>query len=396
MKKKVISLMVATVIMALGTFTANAFAATDEESSGFEGAKSAVMTSLQNAESVSAPSDEYLILYTKTGNKLGYLLPLEENGSSSGYAVIIAKDGVYQTLTISEGELSAETVSILKSKEMNGKIIYDFPFNFLVTEDNGKNMILTENNALVAAEDLDAVMNASEHSVDLDQYMSSLTMQKVQPTADMEIARLRNWQKGSFVNVGAHYYGGYQDWLHSKLSGSRQVTQFYADRACGVAAANNVAIYLSQNMSGKANLYNRGTPLSVASCTENMRDIYDYITPAVWGIPTIDTLKSKFEEFAAARGVSVTGHRSTDGWSKDTVLQYIGGGLIADTPVLLLTWNTPVAELGTHWVTITRIYKESSLGANFMTTSNWGEMKTYNFDAWFDAGSIYQGVIYFQ
>ena len=31
-----------------------------------------------------------------------------------------------------------------------------------------------------------------------------------------------------------------------------------------------------------------------------------------------------------------------------------------------------------------------------MTTSNWGSMKTYNFDTWFDAGSIYQGVIYFK
>ena len=101
-----------------------------------------------------------------------------------------------------------------------------------------------------------------------------------------------------------------------------------------------------------------------------MRDIYDYITPAVWGIPDINTLKSKFESFASSRGVSLTGYKSSNGWNKTTVIQYT-------------------------WVTITRLFKDTT-GANLMTTSNWGSMKTYNFDTWFDAGSIYQGVIYFK
>ena len=134
---------------------------------------------------------------------------------------------------------------------------------------------------------------------------------------------------------------------------------------------------------------------TIANCTENMRDIYDYITPAVWGIPDINTLKSKFESFASSRGVSLTGYKSSNGWNKTTVIQYISGGLNANSPVLLLTWNTPISELSQHWVTITRLFKDTT-GANLMTTSNWGSMKTYNFDTWFDAGSIYQGVIYFK
>ena len=392
MKKRILSSIAATLMASSVLFT-TAFAAQDEGNGNDIEMRVAVSNSLQNAGNSDTLAEEYLPLYTKAGTKLGYLIPLEREGMCNGYIISMVKDNMYQTLTIAEGPVNADTVAILKDSMNNGNIIYDFPFNFYIYGDDNEPLVLTDNNRLLQVEDMEAVCYNDDHSVDLDQYMYLLCSDNIQPVADIEIASLTKWQQGSFVNVGS-YYGGYQDWLHSQLSGARQVSQSYADRACGVAAANNVAIYLAQNMSGKSNLYNKGS-LTIANCTENMRDIYDYITPAVWGIPDINTLKSKFESFASSRGVSLPGSKSSNGWNKTTVIQYISGGLNANSPVLLLTWNTPISELSQHWVTITRLFKDTT-GANLMTTSNWGSMKTYNFDTWFDAGSIYQGVIYFK
>ncbi len=257
MKKRILSSIAATLMASSVLFT-TAFAAQDEGNGNDIEMRVAVSNSLQNAGNSDTLAEEYLPLYTKAGTKLGYLIPLEREGMCNGYIISMVKDNMYQTLTIAEGPVNADTVAILKDSMNNGNIIYDFPFNFYIYGDDNEPLVLTDNNRLLQVEDMEAVCYNDDHSVDLDQYMYLLCSDNIQPVADIEIASLTKWQQGSFVNVGS-YYGGYQDWLHSQLSGARQVSQFYADRACGVAAANNVAIYLAQNMSGKSNLYNKGS-----------------------------------------------------------------------------------------------------------------------------------------
>lgn len=65
-----------------------------------------------------------------------------------------------------------------------------------------------------------------------------------------------------------------------------------------------------------------------------------------------------------------------------------------ECPVLLLTWNSPIADLSTHWVTVTRIYNNGS--ATKIVTSNWAEKQIYDFSTWVNGSSIYKGVIYFE
>lgn len=75
------------------------------------------------------------------------------------------------------------------------------------------------------------------------------------------------------------------------------------------------------------------------------------------------------------------------------VLNYMRTGLNAESPVLVLNWNSPIADLDWHWVTVTKIYGDNV--SMYMVTSNWGERETYDFNTWVNGSSVYKGTIYF-
>ena len=64
--------------------------------------------------------------------------------------------------------------------------------------------------------------------------------------------------------------------------------------------------------------------------------------------------------------------RSSSAWSEVNVRKYIATGLNKESPVLLLTWNSPIPDLEQHWVTVTRIYDAGS-GTKMVT---WLEKKS--------------------
>lgn len=174
---------------------------------------------------------------------------------------------------------------------------------------------------------------------------------------------------------------------------SEGISQFYADRSCGVTAAANMLCYMADNVSGMSDLYTQ-SGISKAQFNAFQRDVYDYLSPAIWGVPTLDALIDGVEDYATDQGVDLTATRSSASWTETNVRSYIAGGLNKESPVLLLTWNSPIADLSMHWVTITRIYDGGS-GVK-LVTSNWAEKQTYDFSTWVNGSSLYKGVIYFE
>ncbi len=183
---------------------------------------------------------------------------------------------------------------------------------------------------------------------------------------------------------------GDQDWLSDK----EYVSKYYSDRACGVTAAANVAQYMAAMISGKSNLY-QYSDVSKNNYTSFMNDIYQYLSPAVYGIPGIKTMQSGMQNYASSKGVSLSSVLSNESWSKENTISYIRDGLSQKCPVLMITWNSKIPNLETNWLTITNIYRTYG-GSNMFVCSNWGGRIEYNYDVWFDDyWGLYKGLLYF-
>ena len=210
-------------------------------------------------------------------------------------------------------------------------------------------------------------------------------------SADMTIyASLKNWDTGAFVPIsdsGGIYYGGYQGWLTDE-----NISKFWADRSCGLTAAANMFYYMAKNVSGMSALYTK-SDISKASFSAFQRQIYDHsLSPAVYGIPGSSTMKRKVENWASYRDVPLRGRQFKGTWNVANVRNYIIAGLNAERPVLLQSWNSPIPNLSWHWVTVTRIYRDS---ADKILTSNWGKKAVYDFETWCKSPGIYKSVLYF-
>lgn len=212
------------------------------------------------------------------------------------------------------------------------------------------------------------------------------------------LARLDRWKQKDFLALG-DYYGGYQDWLGADILGGKKIGPFYRNRACGVVAANNVAIYLALNSKDKEGLFPRKV-LTWENYIWNMRDLYDKIRPKWWGIPTLFSLAWRFQAFAKRRGIRLRPYYKKLAWfgtEEREVVNYLIDGLSHNSPVLLLTWNVSrpdLKDLKYHWVTITGLYRQG--GQYFILTSNWARPKTYNLSRWIQMPSLYKGLVYFR
>lgn len=212
------------------------------------------------------------------------------------------------------------------------------------------------------------------------------------------LAALSDWQQGEFVPVGRSY-GGYQGWLHTELPAEQAVAKFYADRACGVTAATNAFVYLKSHPLDRER-YGGKLCDGRKQFSEEMKAIYHYIRPQIWGIPLLRSLATGFCRFARSQGMTLTPRYYKLGWRKrkiTEIVEFIAEALHKNTPVLLLTWNVTDSELKdfrNHWMTITAIYEQG--GEYYIVTSNWGMQKIYSLSRWVNMHSLYRGLLYFE
>lgn len=190
------------------------------------------------------------------------------------------------------------------------------------------------------------------------------------------------------LHVAPSWHGGRQSWLYEK----GRLSKWTANRSCGLAALANVSLYLSRSREDCRHLY----PYEQAdeeNFTEVMRQIHRYLKPTPAGVFHIGMLSKGFRRYAAHAGVHLHENKANWRWTRENVSEYIKGGLLYDSPVLMLTWNTRVRELQNHWVIITGI--EADNGNIRIVTSNWGYKRVYSLDDWMNAYSLYRGLNYF-
>jgi hypothetical protein len=196
----------------------------------------------------------------------------------------------------------------------------------------------------------------------------------------------------SFARISdsdGEYYGGHQQWLSDYGFSS----QSYADSACGVVAASNMFYYMSKYVPGKSGLCSEAN-MDKAGFTAFVNKVCKYVMPSGMGIPFVRMLQSGIIAYADSNGVGLTCHVLTS-WGKESTINFIQDGLRHNSPVLMVTWNSTIPDLVWHWVTITKVYRDSGR-SNMLVTSNWGERKAYNFDRWHDdAWSLHRGLLYF-
>lgn len=195
--------------------------------------------------------------------------------------------------------------------------------------------------------------------------------------------RLCKFDKIAFV--GNKYYGGDQKWL----SEYNYTSKFWSDRSCGVTAAANVIHYITNSRNeGKLSF-------SVPEYTELMAELYTYIKPTVFGVPTIRKIKSGFKAFAKVYKLETDSCKYKGKWDVEQVWEYIKKAIEYDCPVFMITWNTKIRNLKNHWVTITGIIKTKS-GKRYIITSNWGKMELFDLEQWVISFSLNKGLLYFK
>lgn len=185
-----------------------------------------------------------------------------------------------------------------------------------------------------------------------------------------------------FVTIDRRYYGGDQDWL----SEEKQISKFWSDRACGVIAACNIFYYMSKPAEAE---------ITKKDFVDQAVLLYKFITPRVYGIPTVGVMKRGVRRYAKTQGMDVISYSLVKPKDLMETTEFIKGGLTKNSPILMLTWNTKLPNLIYHWVTITGYYMESN-NKHYITISNYGIRETISLDQWVQEKSIYKGLLYFQ
>lgn len=336
-------------------------------------------------------SSTWILLYDVELTPYAFFVPLYNQAEELvGYSVVSDINGINVVLATCEGSGASDYASyvIEASNECSrgDVIVYVFPDAFFVGSANTFDKINLSGNRI-------EVTNMSEYDAETT-YLLAENANEIYTEPQRAITyvygSLDNWDYGGFVPVsvtGGVYYGGYQGWLTDE-----GVSSFWADRACGLTAAANALHYMSQNVSGKSDLYTK-SGITKTQFSAFQKQLYDYcLSPAIWGIPNWSTLKSKVEEWADYRNVSLSGVEDNSTWNTTNVRNYIATGLNAERPVLLQTWNSPIENLSWHWVTVTRIYLDGTVK---ILTSNWAGKAEYDFATWCNSSSLYKSVLYF-
>ena len=331
---------------------------------------------------------DWLPLEDISGTEYAYFIPLKSGDTINGYSVVSHVGSSNKVLKTASGPVSSGlAVAIIRTASDNdvARIIYEFPSAFLAEKNNSYYKICTSGT-------LNPVNAEDYNKTNAAYFTSASEANQNQTREEITYGELDDCTVGSFIPIpasnGGYYYGGYQDWLTEQ-----GVSQFYANRSCGVTAAANVMYYMATHISGKSALYNQTGSLTKAKFNAFQRSVYDYLNPSIIGVPTLNSMINGVVDYAASRGVTLTPITSPASWTHSNVLNYMRTGLNAESPVLVLNWNSPIADLDWHWVTVTKIYGDNV--SMYMVTSNWGERETYDFNTWVNGSSVYKGTIYF-
>ena len=339
-------------------------------------------------------TSEWVKLYDVNLTPYAYFVPLlDENKKMVGYSVISDINGNNTILCTSEGFMSAQYAShiLLAAKDCKEGdcIVYAFPDAFFVKNTQGFLQICLSGEKIM-------VTDVTQFDAGTSELLSESVTERHSDTGEPGggiTGSLNKWDYHWFVPVseGSNvYYGGNQAWLTDE-----GVSSFWANRACGLTAAANAMYYMSKYVSGKTNLYTN-SGITKAHFSSFQKQLYDYcLSPAIWGIPDLSTMKLRVEQWAAYRNVSLSGVLNNSPWNVENVRRYIVNGLNRERPVLLQTWNSPIPELSWHWVTVIRLYYNTSSNTLKIVTSNWSSKVEYDFVSWCNGLSLYKSVIYF-
>ncbi len=191
-----------------------------------------------------------------------------------------------------------------------------------------------------------------------------------------------------FIPIENKYYGGYQEWLFTES----MTKKFWADRSCGVVAAAHSAYYLSRYHKKPLYCYK---DLSLKSFTLYLKEIFKFICPRVYGIPTVYHMKRGFTKFAHSKNIKVEAYEIDVKLPKQKIIELLKNALRDNYPVMMITWNSKNPCLRNHWITITGLYMDED-DNNFIVTSNWSERQVYNLDEWLKEKVLYKGLLYFK
>lgn len=182
-------------------------------------------------------------------------------------------------------------------------------------------------------------------------------------------------------------YGGQQSWLKTfKIK-----NQFWADRSCGVTAAANLIMYLSRTRKELSALY-RGT--TSEDFVGLMKELYPFLKPRVYGIPTLTKMRQGIQKYAYSRGIRLSFYMESWIWDVDEGSDFIIRMLELDRPVLLLTWNSSNREFRNHWITVTGMISKKE-GFD-LVASNWGRRRVYSYEEWIRDKALLRGAIAFE
>lgn len=340
-----------------------------------------------------ADRSEWLSLEDINGSDFAFFIPLKRGNVIGGYSVVSHIGGVPRVLKTAFGSASEGLAAAIILTESNGntnRIIYDFPDAFLAECDGKYYKICTTGDLELA--------NVREYGTITAEFFkeANQTSQKdadcqVQLREEITYAQLDDSAVGAFIPIpktGGYYYGGQQQWLTDE-----GVSQFYANRSCGVTAAANVLYYMATHVSGKSALYNQTGSLTKAKFSAFQKTIFNYLDPSIFGIPFESEMAVRVVNYAGARGVSLSAVNTPATWTQNSILTYMQTGLNAESPILVLNWNSPISGLTRHWVTVTKIYADNV--SMYMVTSNWGDRVTYDFSTWVNSSSVNKAALYF-
>ena len=195
---------------------------------------------------------DWLPLEDISGTEYAYFIPLKSGDTINGYSVVSHVGSSNKVLKTASGPVSSDlAVAIIRTASDNdvARIIYEFPSAFLAEKNNSYYKICTSGT-------LNPVNAEDYNKTNAAYFTSASEANQNQTREEITYGELDDCTVGSFIPIpasnGGYYYGGYQDWLTEQ-----GVSQFYANRSCGVTAAANVMYYMATHISGKSALYNQ-------------------------------------------------------------------------------------------------------------------------------------------
>ncbi len=192
----------------------------------------------------------------------------------------------------------------------------------------------------------------------------------------------------------ARWFGARQAWYRERYRQKRACGVVSASLAMAYAAHKPMHVSLYQpyqeagRVTGKVPADYRFERVSYLG---HMIDVYNYITPAPWGVLPAN-LQEGVAAFGRARGIGI----STDSFTVAAymkrsrkhfkrLVRFLLDALRDDMPVSMVLYGrgqiTAVAHL--HWVTIVGVYANTDQTQAVVRVSDHGKEKDFSLDEWF-------------